>query len=247
VDTHLDELDDSFERFPFWSLPVVDREGQMVGVVRRADVEEAVGEESERTFLRFSGIIGGEEIRSMPLRERATRRLAWLCLNAVLSLMAASVVLMFETTIDKVFVLVFFMPVIANLSGCSGNQAVAVSIRELAVGLIQPKDFVVVWKKEFFVGLINGCAIGVGLGAVALVLSVFLWHSSPLIGPLIGFSFLLNTVIAVSLGGLIPLGLKYVGADAALGAPPILTTLTDMCGFLIVLTLASSALASGLI
>jgi magnesium transporter len=115
------------------------------------------------------------------------------------------------------------------------------------VGLIQPKDFVVVWKKEFFVGLINGCAIGVGLGAVALVLSVFLWHSSPLIGPLIGFSFLLNTVIAVSLGGLIPLGLKYVGADAALGAPPILTTLTDMCGFLIVLTLASSALASGLI
>lgn len=240
------DLDDQFDRYPFWSLPVVDLNGRMIGVVRRADIEEALGEEHERVFLRFSGIIGGEEIRSMPLRERAMRRLAWLCLNAVLSLVAASVVLLFEGTINELFVLVFFMPVIANLSGCSGNQAVAVSIRELAVGLIQPKDFVIVWRKEFMVGLINGTAIGLVLGGVALLLSVLVWHSSPLIGPVIGVAFLVNTVIAVSLGGLIPLVLKRVGADAALGAPPILTTLTDMCGFLIVLTLATAALSMGM-
>jgi len=243
--TSLDEIDATFERFPFWSLPVLDSEGRMVGVVRRSDIEEAQEEASERTFLRFSGIIGGEEIRSLPLRERAMRRLSWLCVNAVLSLLAASVVLLFEGTINQVFILVFFMPVIANLSGCSGNQAVAVSIRELAVGLIQPQDFIIVWRKEFYVGLINGLAIGGILGLVALILSVTVWHSSPIIGPVIGISFLLNTVIAVSLGGLIPLGLKYLGADAALGAPPILTTLTDMCGFLIVLSLATAAVAMG--
>jgi magnesium transporter len=205
-----------------------------------------LGEEHERVFLRFSGIIGGEEIRSMPLRERAMRRLAWLGLNSMLSLLAASVVLLFEGTINELFVLVFFMPVIANLSGCSGNQAVAVSIRELAVGLIQPKDFMLVWRKEFMVGLINGAAIGLILGGVALLLSVTFWHASPLIGVVIGLAFLVNTVIAVSLGGLIPLMLKRIGADAALGAPPILTTLTDMCGFLIVLTLASAAISTGL-
>jgi magnesium transporter len=245
VDTSLEDLDDHFAKVPFWSLPVVDHDGQMLGIVRRSDMEEALGEQSDRALLRFSGIIGGEEIRSMPVRERATRRLWWLLLNAVLSLMAASVVLLFEGTIDKVFVLVFFMPVIANLSGCSGNQAVAVSIRELAVGLIQPQDFVMVWKKEVWVGVINGLVVGMGLGLVALLLSITLWHSTPLIGPVIGIAFLCNTIIAVSLGGLIPLGLKYVGADAALGAPPILTTLTDMCGFLLVLSLATATLALG--
>lgn len=244
--TTIEALDDQFDRYPFWSLPVVDSNGRMIGVVRRADIEEALGEEHERVFLRFSGIIGGEEIRSMPLRERAMRRLAWLGLNSMLSLLAASVVLLFEGTISELFVLVFFMPVIANLSGCSGNQAVAVSIRELAVGLIQPKDFMLVWRKELMVGLINGTAIGLVLGGVALLLSVTFWHASPLIGVVIGLAFLCNTVIAVSLGGLIPLMLKRIGADAALGAPPILTTLTDMCGFLIVLTLASVAISTGL-
>lgn len=245
VDTSLEDLDDHFAKVPFWSLPVVDHDGKMLGVVRRSDMEEALGEESEKALLRFSGIIGGEEIRSMPVRERATRRLWWLLLNAALSLMAASVVLLFEGTIDKVFVLVFFMPVIANLSGCSGNQAVAVSIRELAVGLIQPQDFVMVWKKEVWVGVINGLVVGLGLGLVALFLSITLWHSTPIIGPVIGLAFLCNTIVAVSLGGLIPLGLKYLGADAALGAPPILTTLTDMCGFLLVLSLATAALTMG--
>jgi magnesium transporter len=245
VDTSLEDLDDHFAKVPFWSLPVVDHKGRMLGVVRRSDMEEALGEQSERALLRFSGIIGGEEIRSMPVRERATRRLYWLVFNTVLTLIAASVVLLFENTVEEVFLLVFFMPVVSNLCGCSGNQAVAVSIRELAVGLIQPQDFMLVWKKELGVGVINGLAIGVILGLVAYVLSVTLWESSLLMGPVIGLAFFFNTVVAVSLGGLIPLLLKQLGADAALGAPPILTTLTDMCGFLLVLSLATAALSMG--
>jgi len=151
VTAHLEELDDHFERYPFWSIPIVDDDGHMVGAVRRADIEEALAEFHERNLLSFGGIIGGEELRSLPIGMRVARRLAWLALNVVLSLIAASVVLLFEGTIGRLFALVFFIPVIGNMSGCTGNQAVAVSIRELALGIIQPADFVTVWLQELAV------------------------------------------------------------------------------------------------
>lgn len=240
-DTPLDEIGELFDRYTFWVFPVVDERGHLVGLVRRAEAEEALGEEHERTFLRFSGIIGGEELRSMPLRERTSRRMIWLSLNMGLSVLAASVILLFEDTIDSAFALVFFMPVICNMSGCSGNQAVAVSIRELTLRLIKPRDFARVWAKELGVGLFNGIVLGAGLGIVAQLI----WHDRPALGVIIGTAFALNVLFAVSLGGLIPLLLKAFKLDPALGAPPILTTLTDMCGFLLLLSLATAALYLG--
>lgn len=241
ADTTLEELDDYFERWTFWNVPVTDEEGKVIGVVRRSLVEEALAEEHEKTFLRFSGIITGEELRSMPLSERASRRLVWLILNMTLSIAAASVILWFEGTISRVFALVFFMPVICNMSGCSGNQAVAVSIRELTLGLIRPSDYALVLAKEVGVGVLNGAA----LGSLLAFLAVVLWHDTPVLGAVVGVAFALNTLVAVSLGGLIPMLLRWFAMDPALGAPPILTTLTDMCGFLLVLTLASAAIALG--
>jgi len=243
----IEELDDHFERYPFWSLPVVDDDGKMQGVVRRADIEEALSEFHERNLLSFGGIIGGEEIRSLPLVSRVSRRMAWLSINVLLSLIAASVILIFEGTIAQLFAVVFFMPVICNMSGCSGNQAVAVSIRELALGLIQPEDFVTVWKQELAVGAINGLVIGTLIGAAATLLSALVWHTPPLLGLVIGGAFFVNSMVSVSLGGLIPLGLKHFRLDAALGAPPILTTLSDMCGLFIVLSLSYAALSAGLL
>lgn len=243
ADMPLDELSRFFDRYTFWVVPVTDAEGRMLGVVRRADVEEAMEEEQERTLLRFGGIIGGEELRSMPVRERASRRLLWLVLNMLLSVLAASVILGHQETVDQIFALVFFMPIICNMSGCSGNQAVAVSIRELALGLIKPKDYLRVWLHELAVGAINGVVLGFAIA----VLGFALWHGNPWLGPVIGAAFALNTLVAVSLGGLIPMLLRGLGADPALGAPPILTTMTDMCGFLFVLGLAHWALSLGLL
>ncbi len=245
--TSLDEMDDFFDRYPFFNVPVTDEEGHLVGVARRSDMEEAIGEEQERTFLRFSGIIGGEELRSMPMQERVSRRLAWLSLNLLLSIMAASVLLFFEKTVEVSFALVFFMPVVANICGCSGNQAVAVSIRELALGLIEPGDFVRVWFKELGVGLANGLALGGIIALVAGVLAHFYLQDSAWLGPLIGLAFLLNSMVAVTLGGLIPLLLRSLGMDAALGAPPMLTTLTDMMGFALVCGLVTLAIHFGLV
>lgn len=240
-DASVDEVNRLFDRYPFYSIPVTDDDGRMVGLVQRIAVEEAVAHQHERALMRFGGIITGEELRSMPLRERSGRRLVWLALNMVLSMTAASVILLFEATIDRVFALVFFMPIICNMSGCSGNQAVAVSIRELALGMILPSDVIRVWTKEVAVGLVTGTLLGGTLGLVAIVI----WHQSPMLGVVIGVAYALNILIAVSLGGLIPLALRAFGMDPALGAPPMLTTLTDMCGFAMVLLFATGAIWAG--
>lgn len=240
---HLNEVAQIFDQYPFFVLPVTDEHGKLLGVIHRGDAEEAELDRHERAFLRFSGIVTGEELRSMPLMERTLSRLLWLSLNLVLSIIAASVVLGHQETIAQVFVLVFFMPIICNLSGCSGNQAVAVSIRELTLGLIKPSDYLHVWGKEVFIGIINGFFLGTALGLIAAIL----WNDTYLLGAIIGFAFMVNTTVAVSLGGLIPLALRKLNVDPALGAPPILTTLTDMCGFLFVLTLVQFALSMGVI
>lgn len=247
ADAPIDEIQEIFDRYTFWVLPVTDSETRLVGVVRRADLHEAIGEERDKAFLRYSGIISGEELRDMPLRERSFGRLQWLALNMTLSVAAASVILAFEDTIDSVFALVFFMPIICNMSGCSGNQAVAVSIRELTLGIINPSDFTRVLGKEVGVALINGAVLGSVLGSLAFGLNYFFWQDKPYLGLVIGGAFMLNTVLAVSLGGILPLLLRKLGGDPALGAPPILTTITDMCGFLLVLSFATAAIAVGIL
>jgi len=241
--TTLDELDDIFERYPFWGLPVVDESGMLLGVVRQTDVADAWSEQQGRTLLRFGGIAFGEEFRNMPLIERSSKRLSWLFINMGLSTLAASVILGHQETVNRLFVLVFFMPIICNMSGCSGNQSVAVSIRELTLGLIKPEDFWHVWIKELQVGLINGVLLGLSLG----LMSWLFWNETATLGMLVGTAFALNTLIAVSLGGLIPLLLRKFKVDPALGAPPILTTFTDMCGFTLVLGFARLALETGII
>jgi magnesium transporter len=233
----LEDLDHFFDRHAFLAVPVVDDGHRLIGIVRPEDVEESRGERAEQDLMKFSGIIGGEEIRSMSVVQRSVSRMAWLSLNLVLSLLAASIIMRFEGTIDKVVALAFFLPVIGNMSGCSGNQAVAVSIRELALGLIRPQDLWRVFSKEIQVGLLNGLALGVVLGLVAFALK-----GEPLLGVAVGVALSLNTLVALTLGGLAPMVLRRLNLDPALSAPPVVTTLADFCGFLILLSLAQALL-----
>jgi magnesium transporter len=235
----LEEVRDTFERHRFLGLPVVE-EGRLVGVVRRAAVEEAIAQRTARQFRLVQGIIGGEEVRTMPVRIRSGRRLAWLSANIVLNVIAASVIVYFEDTLTRLIALAAFLPIISDMSGCSGNQAVAVSMRELSLGLVRPKEVMRVWLKELSVGLINGATLGVLLGIVAWV-----WRSNPTLGIVVGAALALNTVVAVSIGGSVPLILKGLGVDPALASGPILTTVTDICGFFFALGLAALALAHG--
>lgn len=125
------------------------------------------------------------------------------------------------------------------MSGCSGNLAVAVSMRELTLGAANPGDVLRVWRKELAVGLINGLALGLLLGCAAWV-----WKGNIILGLVFGIALALNTVLAVSIGGTVPLVLKRFNVDPAVASGPLLTTITDMCGFFLVLNLASMVLPS---
>jgi len=236
-DASLNELASLFDRHWFLGLPVVDKDNHLLGVVQRADVEEALSERNEGVYLRAQGIVGGEELRTMPTWLRSARRLSWLTPNIVLNLIAASVIAFFQDTITSVVALAFFLPVISDMSGCSGNQAVAVSIRELSLGMIKPTELFYVWRKEIRVGLVNGLALG-----CLISLAAWAWQGNGMLGLVVGGALFLNTLVAVSIGGGIPLLLRRFGLDPALASGPILTTVTDMCGFFLLLSLATVTL-----
>ncbi len=136
VSTKLDELQDLFDEFPFLGMPVVEADGKLVGVVSRSAVSEAALERAESENLKLQGIVG-DELRSMPLGIRSRRRLAWLSANIVLNIIAASVISAYEETLAAVIAIAVFLPMVSDMSGCSGNQAVGVTMRELVVGSCQ--------------------------------------------------------------------------------------------------------------
>lgn len=231
------ELAEIFKKKAFLGLPVVDGEGRLLGVVPRDTVQRETSDEQTELYLQSQGIVDGEELRSMPLLDRCRKRLAWLAPNILLNLAAASVIAANEATLKEVIALAVFLPIVSDMSGCSGNQAVAVSIRELTLGVLRPRDFVRVLTKEGLVGIINGTLLGILLGAVAAI-----WKGNLVLGAVVAASLALNTVLSVLLGGLVPLFLKSRKVDPALASGPILTTCTDMCGFFLVLSLASAVI-----
>ncbi|MBN8630804.1 MAG: magnesium transporter [Rhodobacterales bacterium] len=233
VDTPLEELEDIFDEHPFLGVPVVDDLGDLVGVVSRSSVADAVLERSETESLRRQGVVI-EELRSMPVLLRSRRRLAWLTANIFLNILAASVISAYEATLAAVIALAIFLPMVSDMSGCSGNQAVGVSLRELSLGLVRPRDALRVLMKELSVGVINGVTLGLLVGAVAWV-----WKGNPALGLVIGGALTLNTVLAVLIGGVVPLLLKRFGQDPAAASGPLLTTITDMAGFFFVLSFAT--------
>ncbi|RMF83220.1 MAG: magnesium transporter, partial [Planctomycetota bacterium] len=199
-DASLDELRELFDKHRFFGVPVVDRRGALLGVIQRAGVEEALAERTDDEYRKALGIVGGEELRSMPLLVRSRRRLAWLSVNIMLNIIAASVIALYQDTLSAVIALAVFLPIISDMSGCSGNQAVAVSMRELSLGLVRPGDVFRVWLKEVAVGLVNGVVLG-GLIAAA----AWLWKGNAWLGLVVGAALALNTLISVSIGGTVPL------------------------------------------
>ncbi len=238
VQASFDKVKSFFDDRGFAAIPVVSPHGKLLGIVQRRSFTRLLAERAEREMLRMQGIVGGDEIRTLPLLTRSRRRLSWLSINIVLNIIAASIIALYIDTLDAVIALAVFLPIISDMSGCSGNQAVAVSMRELALGIVKPAEMRRVWLKEISVGLINGAALGLLLGLVA-----WAWRGNAYLGLVVGSALTLNTLIAVSLGGIVPLVLKRNGVDPAVASGPILTTVTDMCGFFLVLSFAAVMLS----
>jgi magnesium transporter len=231
-DAGQDELAVLFHENPFLGIPVVDSQELLLGVVSRIAVTEAALERAEIESLRRNRT--GDELRSMPLTIRSKRRLSWLSANIVLNIIAASVISAYEETLAAVIAIAVFLPMVSDMSGCSGNQAVGVTMRELTLGLTKPSDLFHVLRKELSVGIINGIVLGILIGIVA-----WIWKDNAFLGLVIGLALSMNTLLAVSIGGIVPLMLKRFGIDPAVASGPLLTTVTDMAGFFLVLSLAS--------
>jgi magnesium transporter len=234
----LDELISFFQQNNLYGVPVVDDNKMLAGVVLRHDIMEAETERITQEHLETQGIVGGEELRTMPVVLRARRRLSWLSVNILLNIIAASVIAYHQDVLSSVIALAVFLPIISDMSGCSGNQAVAVSMRELSLGVVNPVEVMRVWWQELRVGIINGIILGMLIGAAA-----WLWKGNIFLGLVVGGALAVNTLVAVSIGGTVPLLLKRMKVDPALASGPILTTITDMVGFFLALTFAAVALS----
>src|SRR6185295_8019805 len=145
----------------------------------------------------------------------------------------ASVIGVYQETLAAALALAVFLPVISGMGGNSGNQALAVSIRELSLGLVQTQEVVWVIFKEASVGLTNGLSIG-----LTVALLCFAWQGSIRLSTVVGAAIALNTLVAACLGGIVPLLLKRWRFDPALASGPVLAAVNDLCGFLFALVLA---------
>ncbi len=228
-----EEIVQLLEEKKIFSLPVVDVNNKLLGILRHNKlVETAAAEASENALAMFGA---GRDERALSKVSFAIRkRLPWLEINLVTAFLAAAVVGMFEETIAKLTVLAVFLPVVAGQSGNTGSQALAVTIRGLALREFSPSQWFKVARKEIGVGFVNGVAVSLTTSVV-----VFFWASSLGLAIVIAVSMVFSMVIAGFSGAVIPIILKSLGQDPAQSSSIILTTVTDVVGFLSFLGLAT--------
>ena len=215
------------------ALPVVDEAGQLRGVITADDVLDVQVEEATEDMFRMAGLAEEERI-FRPIREAVPPRLAWLMLNLCTAFLAAATVNFFEGTIERVAALAVFMPMIAGMGGNAGIQTITLVVRSLALGEVETRDALRVLKHEAAIALIKGVVIGVIVGLTAWV-----WKDSAWLGLIVGLAMLANIANATLVGVLVPLVLKRLRADPALASGVIVTTFSDVVGFLVFLGMAA--------
>ena len=224
------------KRYNLTSLPVVDQLGRLLGHVTFDDVIAVVEAETTEDMLKFGGVSAHEELAGGWV-DAVRSRLPWLYVNLATAFLAGGVVYFFQDTISRTVALAVWMPIIAGMGGNAGTQALAVTVRRLAIGNIPLGRFGEVVGKEMLVGLINGLANGVVVAVVAYLLG-----QGPLLGLIVFLAMTGNLFVAGFAGALIPIVLDRVKVDPAVASSIFVTTFTDVCGFLLLLGLAGSVL-----
>ncbi len=241
TDVDQEEVARMFEKYDLLSLPVVDHEGRLVGRITIDDMVDVIEEEIFEDFYRMASLNLGERVLDPPLRSFRMRA-PWLLLNLATAFLAASVVKLFESTIESIVVLAVFMPIVAGMGGNAATQAITVVVRGLALGDLEMKHAKKVLTKEVLVGLANGLLTGALAAAVAYLLG-----ANIMIGVLLFLAMTANLIIAGLSGSLIPLVLKWLNADPAIASSIFVTTCTDVGGFFTFLGLAALFMKLGLL
>jgi magnesium transporter len=233
VDTDQEEAARLVASYNLLAIPVVDEENKLVGVITVDDVIDVIKDEATEDIYRLAGVTSDERV-STPPGESLSKRLPWLAVNLVTAFIAASVVSLFEHTIDQVVALAVFMPIVAGMGGNAGTQTLTVIVRGIALGELNWGNTRKALLKEALVGLGNGLVLG-AVGALV----VWLMKGNPVLGGVLGLAMVINMFIAATAGTLIPLGLRAMKVDPALASSVFITTFTDVAGFASFLGLAT--------
>ena len=222
-----------FERNDWISAPVIDEQGRLLGRITIDDVVDVIREEADHSLTSLGGIADDEDTFSTVL-QTAPRRALWLGVNLITAFVAASVINMFQDTIEKVVALAVLMPIVASMGGIAGTQTLTVLIRGIAMGQLNSRNQRWLVGREAMVGLFNGA-----LWALVVAVAASLWFQDWTLALIIGAAMVINLLTAGVAGALIPLALRGWGIDPALAGGVLLTTVTDVVGFLAFLGLAT--------
>ena len=222
-----------FENRDLLSAPVVDDDFRVLGRITVDDVVDVIRDEAEHSLMSAAGL-DEEDDMFAPVVKSASRRALWLGINLCTAFLAAAVVDLFQTTIDKVVLLAVLMPVVPSMGGVAGSQSLTIITRAIALGQINSGNARGIMHKELMVGFLNGCG-----WAVVVALFTYLWFRDWRIGGIIGAAMIINLFVAFLAGYSIPLILKKMRVDPALAGGVVLTTVTDVVGYMAFLGLGA--------
>ena len=237
VDDDQETIARMFQHYHYLAVPVLDRDRKLVGIVSTSQVLHVLQNEATEDMQLMVGLSGEERART-PWKVSFPKRLQWLCINLATAFLAGGVVGFFESTIAKWTALAIFLPIVAGQGGNAGIQTLTVIIREMALGEMNKGDGWRALMKETLLGLLNGLAIGVLVGIIG-----YFWKGSITLGVIVGVAMLLNMLAAALAGVMVPFTLRAFRIDPALASGILVTTVTDVAGFLFFLGLAALAIA----
>lgn len=223
--TPANEVAQLFQDRDLMSAAVVSEDGKLLGRITIDDVVDVIREEADHSVMSMAGLHEDEDVFAGVLPS-ARRRLLWLTINLATAVFAATVVGLFEATIEQVVALAVLMPIVASMGGIAGSQTLVLMIRGLALGRIEDANARWLLGREAAVGLLNGLALAILVGVAAAI-----WFGTWTVGAIIFAALIINLFAAALAGVLVPLGLKRFGIDPALAGGVILTTVTDSVGF----------------
>mgnify|MGYP000176511665 FL=1 len=227
------EVSQRFKRHDLVSAPVIDDQNRLVGRITIDDVLDVIVEDADHSLLAMAGLSDTEDTFSS-IGKTVPRRAVWLGVNLLTALLASTAISLFEQTLDKLVALAILMPIVASMGGVAGSQTLTVVIRGMALGQIERGNISWLVSKEFATGALNGLLYALIVGCV-----VSLWFQDATMALIIGLAMAINLMAAALSGALLPILLKSVNIDPALAGTVILTTITDIVGFISFLGLAT--------
>ena len=232
INTDQEEVAYLFSKYGLVSSPVVNEQNNIIGSITVDDVVDVIEEEREEDILKLGGV-GQTDIYEAVV-DTTKSRFSWLFLNLLTAVVASIVIGFFQASIEKAVALAVLMPIVASMGGNAGTQTLTVAVRALAVKELTPSNAIKIVFKETLIGGINGIIFAI----IISLLSMY-WFEDGLLGLIIGLAMVLNLIVAGFAGTIIPLTLDKLKIDPALASGVILTTITDVFGFLSFLGLAT--------